>query len=389
VVNAEGQLIVGVYHQMGHQSENLITEPRLSRYQGAIFSPVNYTRERVTSLIPDYRALPNFELIFDPQLYYPRTEKAKLRSWDYFPDSYETSDFGSPHGWSSVVNSLARNAEELGVHSVCSPVVATRHYNSDYYSLCIGVAEMLETRLSSSGIGVLQTFLVSLDDLADFSNAMSVASVLTSASIERFYIVFISSSTNPRRELAETDEIKGAMLLVSELKSNGFDVTVGFCSSDVVLWKAAGADSCATGKFWNTRRFNPSRWGTDSEGGNGQIAYMLEEGLLAFLRDTDVQRTDQIRAVSTVQNPFYQEIIQSVNSGQAWVGLGWRQYLYWFGEIEERLRHGTVDAHTLVRLADSNWGWIEDESIIMEERQNNGQWLRSWLRALIEYQRPW
>src|SRR5687768_15124772 len=33
------------YQQMGHQSENLLFEPDLSAYAGAILSPVNYTED--------------------------------------------------------------------------------------------------------------------------------------------------------------------------------------------------------------------------------------------------------------------------------------------------------------------------------------------------------
>lgn len=35
---------------------------------------------------------------------------------------------------------------------------------------------------------------------------------------------------------------------------------VGFASTDVVLWKAAGAKACATGKFANLRRFTTNRF---------------------------------------------------------------------------------------------------------------------------------
>jgi len=38
-----------------------------------------------------------------------------------------------------------------------------------------------------------------------------------------------------------------------------------------------------------------------------------------------------------------------------------------------------------VRYADANWGLIEQKpEIIMEQRANDGQWVRQWLRALIE-----
>jgi len=55
--------------------------------------------------------------------------------------------------------------------------------------------------------------------------------------------------------------------------------------------------------------------------------------------------------------------------------------------VEFRLRTGAVSANDLITLADANWAAIESSKppVIMEERQNNGSWVRQWLRALVEF----
>lgn len=49
------------------------------------------------------------------------------------------------------------------------------------------------------------------------------------------------------------------------------------------------ATSCATGKFFNLRRFTKSRF-EEPAGGGGQLPYWVEESLFAYLRETDVLR---------------------------------------------------------------------------------------------------
>jgi hypothetical protein len=88
---------------------------------------------------------------------------------------------------------------------------------------------------------------------------MEIASILSRSVAETIYLIFVGQ-TDPRRELSDEEALKGAMRLIASLEGAGLMVIVGFTSSDMVLWKAAGASSCATGKFFNLRRFTSSRF---------------------------------------------------------------------------------------------------------------------------------
>lgn len=376
-----------VYHQMGHQSRNLLYEPQLQDYAGAILSPVNNDRQTVSQIIDDFQA-PDFETIFDPQLYYPRTERQSLRDWSYFPASYATVDFSSLHGWSSLVTALVDLVSSIHPDAICSPVVVPRTYSDEYFELSTEVGELLQQAVPPE-TSVLQTVIVDFSYLADYQNVLRIASIVTRATATRFYLVFLRNNTNPRRELIDTEEIKGAMLLINQLVENNLDVLVGFCSSDVLLWKAAGATACATGKFWNLRRFHPDRWGEPSDGGGGLVAYWFEEALLAFLRESDVLRTTRLFSTASLKNPYYNGILECINQGTPWVGLGWRQFMYWFCDIEARLANGTTDARQLLLDAEQAWNFVEDNNIFMEEPRNNGNWTRPWLRAVHEFRNPW
>jgi hypothetical protein len=165
----------------------------------------------------------------------------------------------------------------------------------------------------------------------------------------------VKSEVVPRQEIVDTDSLVGVMLFIRLLENNNLKVLVGFTSSDILLWKAAGATSCATGKFWNLRRFTPSRW-DPNDGGGGQIAYWFEEALLAAVRETDVLRLirdePSLFSDASNRNPFSKDILERLSQRKriAWIGVGWRQYLYWFADVEERLTAVSADAEQLLTL---------------------------------------
>src|SRR5271168_2660738 len=111
-----------VFHQMGHHSNNLIDLPAMSAYAGAIFSPINCTQAEATEQVEEVRSSKiNFEILFDPQLYVPATDRGKLKGWAYFPKDFDTADQTTFAWWSELNKKLALACQRVKVDSVCSP----------------------------------------------------------------------------------------------------------------------------------------------------------------------------------------------------------------------------------------------------------------------------
>jgi hypothetical protein len=216
---------------------------------------------------------------------------------------------------------------------------------------------------------------------------MTIASILSRSKATHVYLVFVSLM-EPRREINEVEEIKGAMRLIAALREAGLEVTVGFSSSDMVLWKAAGATNCATGKFFNLRRFTRTRFEEPRGQGGGQLPYWFEESLMAFLRQSDVHRVLPLNLarLAPSMNPFGEQILEQLATApeRPWLASAWRQFLFWFADMEARADNGSVTATALLRNADSNWRILDDADVLMEERRNDGGWIRPWRRALNE-----
>lgn len=377
------------YQQMGHHSENLLFEPKLSAFQGAVLSPVNYdieaTREQVQKCASTFQ---DFDLIFDPQLYYPNTERGCLDRWSYFPADVDTADLSSATWWQSLVARLATVVTDLNVSAVCSPSVVPRTFSDSYYSQATAVTSSLIESLGPD-VRVLQTALVDFASIAEPGRAKTVASILSGGDADEVFLV-VTGGPDPRRELADADSLAAVMRLVAALETAEIKVLVGFSSSDMLLWKAAGATSCATGKFFNLRRFTASRFDEPS-GGGGQLPYWLEESLLAFLRESDVVRVEREGLLSDASraNPFAAEILDRLRThpGTAWLALAWRQFLYWFADAEARLTADRAVAGALAKTAEGNWLHLDDRDVLMEEPRNDGSWVRPWRRALSEFAR--
>jgi nucleotide-binding universal stress UspA family protein len=385
---------MSVYHQMGHHSNNLIDLPGMSTYAGAIFSAINCTEAEAAEQIADVRASKkNFEIIFDPQLYAPSSEKGKLKKWAYFPKDVDTADVSSAVWWTEVNKKLAGTCQKLRVDSLCSPVVIPKVFDDRYYSISTRVGNELASLGENRGFRVLQTALVGMADLTSPDRALEVASIISQTDAERIYLVLVGT-TFPRRELSDENELKGAMQLINSLERNSLNVLVGFCSSEILLWKAAGASSCASGKFFNLRRFTRQRFEeVDTEGG-GQLPYWFEENLLAFLRQNDLLRVHKHGLLSSASqnNPYGQEILKNLDEAQrtgvkpkSWLGASWRHFLYWFADVESRLHTGEAKPEELLTAADANWTKLDKLKVLMSERENNGGWIRNWLNVLNEY----
>lgn len=372
---------MSTYHQMGNDTKNLIGE--LPGYAGFIASPVN---DKITELMMqiDEHQTRDFDVIFDPQLYFPRSQRGHLQEWNYFPSDVDTADVSSYQWWTSVCDTLIDTIGPFKPAVVCSPAIVPKTYSKEYHSTATSVANYLATKAGRLGIRTLQTVIVTMTDLTLDSRIMEMSSIISSTKADGIYLVLVSG-LEPRREYNDAEDIAGTMRLIHLLEKSGLKVTVGFCSSDAILWKYAGATSCATGKFFNLRRFTIGRF-TEADKGGAQIPYWFEEALLGFLREPDLVRlqSNGILSRASKENPFAQDILRQIatNPGEAWVGLGWRQYMYWFADIERRATNRDYNIKDSIKAAEQAWKTLDRNHIILEEPKNNGSWLPQWRRAI-------
>lgn len=373
-------------HQLGFQSYNLMRTPELSKFSGAIISPVNSPFEEVINQTHDRTNLPeDFTFIFDPQLYSPRNARDMLKNWDYFPNDLDTSDLSDINWWKSLNEKLLDVINRLDIHSLCTPIIIPSNFSEDYYDLTIEVGEELR-KISQDNLDIYQTVIINIHSIDNEINLLTIASIITKTRCKKIYLLFYAPSVNlSRRELSDESELLNSMKLIQLLKENNLSVTVGYTSSEFLLWKFAGADNCCTGKFLNLRRFEPSRYQIPEENGGGIVPYLFVRSLLGYFRGADLVRVQEKGLISqkTIENPFFTEIYEKLFTPAPWLALSWKHYLFEFQELEAEINNKQEIVIDLLREADNNWGFIESQSIILDERLNNGSWIRPWLRSIL------
>jgi hypothetical protein len=379
------------YMHMGHDTENLIDEQALA-FQGIILSPVNREPEFLLKFMKKLRTKTTCEVILDPQLYFPRGKRGCVNKQPYFPSDFESVDVASPAWWGHIVGSLADYAIKLNIDLVAFPTIHPRIWDDGYFNTCVKSSNELNKILSKTSIKVFTTVLVNTSQLADEKFVLWTASLVTGQITSGFYLV-LSGDVDPRRELNDSEEILGIMRLIRELRRTKLPVIVSHCASDMILFRAAGATACATGKFFNLRRFTKSRY-NEPDGGGGQLPYWFEHSLLSFIRESDILRLkqggfDNLVCNGPSDNIWGKAILDNFQkvSYKPWLGNGWRQYLAWFSKASEELdgNDASVIVHDWLKAAENNWIELEDAEILMEEPRNNGRWLRPWRQALAKF----
>jgi hypothetical protein len=386
---------MGSYMHMGHDTENLVGEKEINKYHGIILSPVNRTATELFKNIQYFKSKGKYDIVLDPQLYFPRSKRDKLVKQPYFPKDFDsTTDYSSKIWWNSINNKLIAFADKLKIDKTTSPVIIPKIFDENYYEVCAETCYNLYKKSSDKKTEILCTVLVDFRYLTKLENIYKITSILSETDSNGYYIVFVSN-VEPRREIFQSDELFAGMQLINLLKNTGRTVLVSHCSSDMILYKSAGADHCASGKFFNLRRFTLSRFEEPSKGG-GQIEYWFEHSLLAFLRKSDIYRlfdNDFKYLINTnFSKSFWSDVILSKfekEPKKPWLGDSWRQYLSWFLKTEAFLNHD--DSLDYVRNwlieAEDNWTELDNDDLLFEEKKNDGSWLRSWRQSLRDFRK--
>ena len=330
----------------------MVLEDGLSAFDGVILSPVNYGPDETQQQCARYRNhTGRLDIIFDPQLYVLASGRGRLPDWRHMPSDFATADQSSLEWWRGVLEDVTTACLPFAPDGICSPVpFPQRGFLNAHYGLAVEIANVLEELLRGDNQRPIATALVGLQDLGRENRYLEVGSILTRFRGESMYLVF-ADETLPRRERTDSASIEASLRLIKLLVAAGYVVTVAFTSTEMILWKAVGAQNVATGKFFNLRRFTSGRFEEDTEGGGRNLPYWFEPSLLAFLREADVRRFRRDFRLSAEHdsNPFSQAILVGLDSQErrAWLADSWRQYLHWFAATDARY-NGMSDGERLI-----------------------------------------
>src|SRR5205823_3780819 len=104
------------------------------------------------------------DLIFDPQMYFPRAKRGCLPKHCYFPKNFDTADYSSEAWWENLISELSGEAGRIAVTAVATPVPHPRKWDLAFWKRCSLTFQSLKASLPK-GIRPVFTVLVNISEL--------------------------------------------------------------------------------------------------------------------------------------------------------------------------------------------------------------------------------
>ncbi len=240
--------------QMGHGMQQVCTD--LLRYWGegtVIFSPVNTAHNKLPGLAKTYRSCGG-EVVFDPQLYYPKDGADKLLQYDYWPET-GMSITDSPTHQAICRDVLAIN-EEIESGTIIVPGVEMDVDAFDY-----GLTWMRDSSFyfrDHSNKKLWGTLCLYTEVLRSQQTIEELVDAISTIPVDGYYIV--ARSSNEEYIISDSVWMMGLVKLISCLKLLKKEVIVAYSNHQGLIASLAHADGIASGNYMNTRQFVPDRF---------------------------------------------------------------------------------------------------------------------------------
>lgn len=274
-----------IFHQAGHNTIwNIDSFEKDGAGDGIIFSPVHFPKERIER-VPD--SIKRCSL-FDPQYYVPDSQKAKLQSYDFFPEvvmnGFSTVDF------EAQAYVAAEQCLEFQLHNGFESLIIPARYFADLVSDYITQQKGLfvDPFLHAYGrTGIEKKLILSLPMTAamilDDDYRVSILDWVTSyPEIHGVYLLVYFDEIS--KQLQNYDKLLAYVKFIQDLQGAELDVICGHCNTEGLLLTLLDIDGVTMGAYENTRGFSIDKFLDDDRERRGPAARIFLPKLLNWIR---------------------------------------------------------------------------------------------------------
>lgn len=274
-----------LYHQVGHNSNwNIESYQTDGCGDGLILSPVHQNFEVIKRLPREVRA----RSLFDPQYYLPNSQKAKLNSYDFFPEII--SGGFSTVGFSANARESAKRCIEFQVEQEFSGIVIpARHFtemNPDYTAdqASYTVEPFLqEISAATLGVPVWLTLPLTSAMIKHAGYRTEILNWVTSyPEIDGVYVII--EDERETKQIQSRDLLIAQLDFLTELRAADLDIIVGHCNTEALLFSLVDGCAITFGSFENTRMFSIDKFVSSMEERRGPRARIYLRGLLNWIQ---------------------------------------------------------------------------------------------------------
>lgn len=386
--------MITLFHQCGHNAIwNINSYQEDGCGSGLILSPIHQTRETIDKLDPSIRA----QSIFDPQYYLPNSQKAKFKTYDFFPEvisnGFATTDFSL-----MALDSAKRCVDFQLEQEFQRLIIPARHYS-----------DMVPDYTEKQDVYTVHPFLKAIDS-SGYKGKVFLTLPVTRAMLmhERYRTDLLNWVTSyPRidgvyllveddrtsKQIQDFEYLKEYLTAIKELTDAGLLVTIGHCNTEGLLFTLIENCEITFGAYENTRIFSIDKFVVTDEERRGPRARIYLPGLFNWIRFSQAK---QIRSdLTTVWDKIhfetdYADTVLSA-AGEPHFNNP-NLYKHFFLSYQEQVNRlsklSQVDRYKAIRgwlqTADELYEEISDRPIDLD-KHGKGEHIQPWLDAINWY----
>ena len=220
-----------------------------------VLSPRDLSPQQLERLAKEITALPDGEVLLDPQFYLPNADHERLTSHDFWPAAYSTNGFWSGAELRTLVTKLQSINRALGCKTFILPGLFAEKVDDDWTSR---QALVIDEAKGISDLPLFVTVALGADAVKSDDAIDDVLAAAENWDAPGVYLV----CEHPNGEYLVTDPtwLANVLDLVAGLKLKGKQVLVGYCNHQMLALSCVGADWMASGTWMNVRSFPPDKF---------------------------------------------------------------------------------------------------------------------------------
>ncbi len=294
-----------LYLQLGHGMQSLSQELLGVWGKGSVIvSPVNIKRDLLKRFAKRIRSCGG-EVLFDPQMFYPKEGHEKLKAYDYWPA--DGVSISSDEGNRQIDKELFRINQEVESSYIILPGIEMNEKLFDY-----GLRWMNNSAsyfLNKTKKPLLATLCLYPETIRNNQAIENLVERLRGVPVDGYYV--IPHSANNEYIVSDPMWVVGMMKLLTCLKFMNKKVIVGYSNHQGLIYALAKVDAIAAGTYMNTRSFVPSKFKSPKDDGikNKSTWYYLPSAFCEYkaaLLDVAKQRgyLDLFNSVGEFNNQY-------------------------------------------------------------------------------------
>lgn len=272
-----------VFHQVGHNpSWNISSFTDDSCGDGLILSPVHQDPGSVEKLPAAIRAAS----MFDPQFYLPSSQKPKLKSYSFFPETFvngfTTTSFEAAAKQAAI--ECVNFQLSQGFQNIVIPVRYLDQMYSDFIEQheSFSVIPFLEA-LSGVDRPVCLTLALTSHMIQDEQFRNHVLNWVTKyPEIDQIYLIY--SIERETKQIKSADFLSAALAFAKEISDTGLELIIGYQNTESLLFTLIDNITVTYGTFENTRIFSIDKFLVSDEERRGPKPRIYLSGLLNWVQ---------------------------------------------------------------------------------------------------------